>query len=202
MPPKARGRPRRGEGLVKVWLQDSVYSLWNEKKGYTGFVKNTNSEFAEFLLNRTSVLGYLQRSAVMTASLKKWCGQSDGKSVVFLVEVLCIYLAYQVVFCHNIVIIIWRLSAIICVYCKQNKKCAEHDGKWQWVLGPVHTNAFSKTSVVCFLKTHKSIYVHISVFIAFSTIHTRPPKTNKNICFRHQSLLYRTFSALRMLGLK
>ena len=69
-------------------------------------------------------------------------------------------------------------------------------------LGPVHTNAFSKTSVFCFLKTHKSIYVHISVFTAYSTVHTRPPKTDKNIRFRHQSLLDRTFSALRMSGLK
>ena len=62
--PKARGRHRGRELNLVIWLQDSVYSLWKEKKGYTGFVKNTNySEFAEFLLHRTIVLGYLQRSS-------------------------------------------------------------------------------------------------------------------------------------------
>ena len=46
-------------------------------------------------------------------------------------------------------------------------------------LGPVHTNAFSKTSVFCFLKTDKKFFVHTSVFVAFSTVHTTPPKTGK-----------------------
>ena len=38
--------------------------------------------------------------------------------------------------------------------------------------GPVHTNAFSKTSVFCFLKTDKKFFLHTSVFAAFSTVHT------------------------------
>ena len=35
------------------------------------------------------------------------------------------------------------------------------------ILGPVHTNAFSKTSVFCFLKTDKKFFAHTSVFAAF-----------------------------------
>ena len=50
MQPKARGRPRRKEDLVRVWLRKSVYSLWKEKKDHVGFSKNTNSEFAGYLL--------------------------------------------------------------------------------------------------------------------------------------------------------
>ena len=50
-------------------------------------------------------------------------------------------------------------------------------------LGPVHTNAFSKTSVFCFLKTHRSIYVHISIFTAFSTVHTKPPNPSSSPVF-------------------
>ena len=58
----------------------------------------------------------------------------------------------------------WHILALPLVY-----KCS----------GPVHTNAFSKTSVFCFLKTDKKFFVHTSVFVAFSTIHTTPPKTDK-----------------------
>ena len=57
--------------------------------------------------------------------------------------------------------------------------CPSKKKKTDVFLGPVHTNAFSKTSVFCFLKTDKKFFVHTSVFAAFSTVHTRPPKTDK-----------------------
>ena len=40
--------------LVKVWLRESVYSVWKSKKDLAGYGNNTNSEFAEFLLHRES----------------------------------------------------------------------------------------------------------------------------------------------------
>ena len=109
MPPKARGRHRRREDLMKVWLQDSVYNLCNEKKGYRGFEKNTKSEFAEFLLHRTRLSSTVgcddYKFEEATRSKFLLIARTSGKSVVFLVEVLCIYLVYQVVFFHNKVII-------------------------------------------------------------------------------------------------
>ena len=47
-------RPKRKEKLVKVWLRESVYSVWKSKKDLAGYGNNTNSEFAEFLLHRES----------------------------------------------------------------------------------------------------------------------------------------------------
>ena len=55
----------------------------------------------------------------------------------------------------------------------------QHFPSFYNISGPVHTNAFSKTSVFCFLKTDKKFFVHTSVFVAFSTVHTTPPKTDK-----------------------
>ena len=49
-------RPKRKEKLLKVWLRESVFTLWKSKKDLAGYGNNTNSEFAEFLLHRqTSV---------------------------------------------------------------------------------------------------------------------------------------------------
>ena len=42
---------KRKEKLVKVWLRESVYSVWKGKE-LAGYGSNTNSEFAEFLLHR------------------------------------------------------------------------------------------------------------------------------------------------------
>ena len=57
MPPKRRkGRPPRREKRVKVWLGQSVYDLWKEKKDSFGYGKNTYSEFAELLLKAISIL--------------------------------------------------------------------------------------------------------------------------------------------------
>ena len=47
-------RPKRKEKLVKVWLRESVYTVWKSKKDLAGYGNNTNSEFAEFLLHRES----------------------------------------------------------------------------------------------------------------------------------------------------
>ena len=47
-------RPKRKEKLVKVWLRESVYSVWKSKKDLARYGNNTNSEFAEFLLHHES----------------------------------------------------------------------------------------------------------------------------------------------------
>ena len=39
---------------MKVWLRESVYSVWKSKKELAGYGNNTNSEFAKFLLHRES----------------------------------------------------------------------------------------------------------------------------------------------------
>ena len=56
MPLKRKGRPLRNESRVKVWLRQSVYNLWKEKKEALGFGDRTNSEFAEVLEHRISIL--------------------------------------------------------------------------------------------------------------------------------------------------
>ena len=49
----------------------------------------------------------------------------------------------------------------------------------------------------------KHVKISTSAFSQqFPSVNTRPSKTDKNIRFRHHSLLYCTFPALRMLGLK
>ena len=40
-------------------------------------------------------------------------------------------------------------------------------------LGPVHTSAFSNVCVFVRPKTHRSIRVHTTVFVAYSTVHTK-----------------------------
>ena len=56
MPPKRRkGRPSKREKRVKVWLGQSVYDLWKEKKDSLGYGKSTNSKFAELLLKGISI---------------------------------------------------------------------------------------------------------------------------------------------------
>ena len=47
-----KGRPKREEKIVKVWLRQSIFRLWKEKKEQLGFSKKTNSQFAEYLLCR------------------------------------------------------------------------------------------------------------------------------------------------------
>ena len=48
---RKRGRPKRKEKLQKVWLRNSTYKLWKEKKIAMGYSTLTNSEFAEVLLH-------------------------------------------------------------------------------------------------------------------------------------------------------
>ena len=47
-------QPKRKEKLVKVWLRESVYSVWKSKKDLAAYGNNMNSDFAEFLLHRES----------------------------------------------------------------------------------------------------------------------------------------------------
>ena len=42
------------EKLVKVWLRESVYSVWKSKKDLAEYGNNTNNEFVEFHLHRES----------------------------------------------------------------------------------------------------------------------------------------------------
>ena len=56
MPPKRKtGRPPRSERRVKLWVQQSVYHSWNEKKNQLGYGSRTHSEFAEILLHRVTI---------------------------------------------------------------------------------------------------------------------------------------------------
>ena len=56
MPSKRRkGQPPGREKRVKVWLGQSVYDLWKEKKDSLGYGKSTNGEFAELLLKMFSI---------------------------------------------------------------------------------------------------------------------------------------------------
>ena len=57
--------------------------------------------------------------------------------------------------------------------------------------GITHTNAFSKTSVFILSKTHKKICIHTSVFIAFSTVHTKPRKRINDVS-DFENLRFRT----------
>lgn len=47
-----KGRPRRPEGIKRLKLRESTYTLWNERKEALGVYGLTNSEFAEMLLHQ------------------------------------------------------------------------------------------------------------------------------------------------------
>ena len=56
MPPKRKtGRPPRNERRVKLWVIQSVYHSWNERKNQLGYGSRTHSEFAEILLHRVTI---------------------------------------------------------------------------------------------------------------------------------------------------
>ena len=46
-----RGRPKREESLHRIYLCKSTFQQWNERKVELGFEKDTNNQFALFLLN-------------------------------------------------------------------------------------------------------------------------------------------------------
>ena len=46
--------------------------------------------------------------------------------------------------------------------------------------GPIHTNAFSKVSVLDAAKTKQNIFIHTSVFVSFSPVHTKTLKNDEN----------------------
>ena len=56
MPPKRKmGRSPRIEHRVKLWVRQSVYLSWNERKNQLGYGSRTHSEFAEILLHRVTI---------------------------------------------------------------------------------------------------------------------------------------------------
>ena len=46
-----RGRPRRQEPLLKIYVAASTFQQWNARKAELGMEKETNNSFALFLLN-------------------------------------------------------------------------------------------------------------------------------------------------------
>ena len=46
-----RGRPRRQESLHKIYVSESTFQQWNDRKAELGMEKETNNSFALFLLN-------------------------------------------------------------------------------------------------------------------------------------------------------
>lgn len=51
MKPVRRGRPRREESLHKIYVAESTFQQWNDRKTEFGMEKETNNGFALFLLN-------------------------------------------------------------------------------------------------------------------------------------------------------
>jgi len=49
------GRPKLPGSLKTIQLRNSVFDLWRNRKEALGFVGNTDSEFAEYLLHLRSV---------------------------------------------------------------------------------------------------------------------------------------------------
>ena len=47
-------------------------------------------------------------------------------------------------------------------------------------LGPINTNAFSKVSVFIAAKTKQNIFMHTSVFVSFSPVHTETLENDEN----------------------
>ena len=47
-----RGRPPRGENIHHIFLRESNFNLWKEKKEAMGFIQQTHSAFAELLLHQ------------------------------------------------------------------------------------------------------------------------------------------------------
>ena len=45
------GRPKLPGSLKTIWLRESVFNLWRDRKEALGFSECTDSEFAEFLLH-------------------------------------------------------------------------------------------------------------------------------------------------------
>ena len=48
------------------------------------------------------------------------------------------------------------------------------------LLGPIHTNAFSKVSIFISVKTKDNIFIHTSIFVSFSPIQTKMLENHEN----------------------
>ena len=46
-----RSRPRRQESLHKIYVSESTFQQWNDRKAELGMEKERNNSFALFLLN-------------------------------------------------------------------------------------------------------------------------------------------------------
>ena len=49
---RRRGRPKRCEKVVRIYLRKYTFKLWRETKERMNFKGNTDSEFAEVLLRQ------------------------------------------------------------------------------------------------------------------------------------------------------
>ena len=63
-------------------------------------------------------------------------------------------------------------------------------GSWQGELGLVHTSAFSNVCVFVRPKTHRSIRVHTTVFVAYSTVHTKTLENADPIVVWRKAAIY------------
>ncbi len=57
-------------------------------------------------------------------------------------------------------------------------------------LSPVHTSAFSNVCVFVRPKTHRSIRVHTTVFVAYSTVHTKTLENADPIVVWRKAAIY------------
>ena len=105
---------------MKVCLRDSVYSLWKEKQGHTGFGNHTKNEFARCLLHRNEVeVIFNGRQTLLRDNFEeatrskfrfiaKQVNGTPSRSSLHLLSLSgCI--------CHSKVITIFRLPVVICV---------------------------------------------------------------------------------------
>ena len=49
------GWPPRSERRLKLWIRQSVYHSWNERKNQLGYGSRTHGELAEILLHRVTI---------------------------------------------------------------------------------------------------------------------------------------------------
>ena len=106
MPPKRKtGRPPRSERRVKLWVRQSVYHSWNERKNQLVYGSRTHSEFAKILLHRVTI--------------------SPGPASQFIKQVSNSF-TVNVIFCRSKANT-WRLKNISC----NRNEPKQHTNTWQ-----------------------------------------------------------------------
>ena len=63
---RGAGRPRLPGSVKYIRLGESVFTLWRQKEGNTGFGDSTDSEFAEHLLHRRYSIVDVSRKLYLT----------------------------------------------------------------------------------------------------------------------------------------